>query len=251
MQSNLNMAVKRLLLVGLTVLASGHSMANEADLQVAVIKDSPPLSYVDENGKLTGFDVEISHALCRIMAVRCQMVPVAIHEIIPALAQGKFDFAATSFIATPDHRKHVLFSKPYFQSVSFVVTKEPSAPAHQTGVVAVIKGSAQARHAKLDGWSLIEVETQQEVCELLRTGRAQTALLPMITAMHVLRAPGVRGQGFKWLPLHDPTLSGTVHMPVNINLPALVDQLNTALDAIKRNGQFDQINTRYLPFKLL
>jgi len=179
------------------------------------------------------------------------MVALPIHEIIPSLAQGKFDFAAASFIATPDRRKQVLFSKPYFQSVSFVVTKELALPAHRMGVVAVIRGSAQARHAKLDGWSLTEVDTQQEVSELLRTGRAQTALLPMITAMHVLRAPGVRGKGFNWLPMHDPALSGAVHMPVNINRPELVDQLNAALDAIKRNGQFDQINTRFLPFMLL
>lgn len=233
------------------LLACGSAMAKDTPLRVAVIADSPPLSYADGNGNMTGFNVEVARALCKTMAVRCRIVPMTIEQIIPTVSQGKADFAAVAFVATPERRKQVLFTQPYFQSVSFLLTRPTSPVSGQAGLVAVIQGSAQAQHAEAASWPVLNTPSQQGVAQALVSGSAQAALLPMVAAMLVLQAPGVRSMGFGWSPVHGPGLGGPLHMPISTQRPDLVKPLNDALNTLKRNGEFDQINTRFIPFRLL
>ncbi|MGB8249361.1 MAG: transporter substrate-binding domain-containing protein, partial [Azonexus sp.] len=61
----------RRLLAGLVAslcLAMGMA-AHAADqpLKIAVLENSPPMSFRDANGRLTGFSIEIARALCEEM----------------------------------------------------------------------------------------------------------------------------------------------------------------------------------------
>ncbi|MBV5298126.1 MAG: transporter substrate-binding domain-containing protein [Rhodoferax sp.] len=55
--------------------------ADEYIHRVAVIAHSPPLSYTDQDGRLTGFNVEIARELCTAMNVRCTLQPMPIEKI--------------------------------------------------------------------------------------------------------------------------------------------------------------------------
>ena len=66
------------LLAALFAWLPADSDADERPLRVAVIGNSPPMSYEDERGRLVGFNIEMAEALCQTMRVR----PMTPEELI-------------------------------------------------------------------------------------------------------------------------------------------------------------------------
>lgn len=218
--------------------------------RVGVIGSSPPMSYLNEQGQLVGFNVELARALCDTLKHPCTLLSVPLSRVVDMLVDDELDFAAVSFLVTPERQKRVLFTKPYYRSLSVWLAPAgvpPGAPDHITAVVA---GSTQARYAQTQGWRLFLVSQHNQLSEALASGQAQTALVPMLTAVPLMRDKTIVGLGLTTTLLQDPLLTGNVSLSVNPRLPRLRDQLDQAIDQVKRDGRFDRINSDYLPFKL-
>ncbi|MDD2989261.1 MAG: transporter substrate-binding domain-containing protein [Zoogloea sp.] len=222
--------------------------AAEKVLRVAVLNHSPPMSYTDEAGRLTGFNVEVMYALCEAMGVKCEPVPVTLERVVDAVAAGEFDFAAVSLLSTPERRARVLMSKPYYRSISVWFARPGIAPGEvSTGVV---RGGVQARYAQAHGWKTTQFERRDEIITALLSGTVEAALLPMATAVALRQDPLIRPLGLASTLLRDPQLAGDVCLSVNPRTPELHARLNDAIDRIKRDGRFDRINSRFIPFRL-
>lgn len=74
----------------------------------------PPFSYKSPDGKWTGFELEMQHAVCAAAKITCEPTPTAWSGIILALEIGKIDAIMNSLTITPERLKKVAFSKPYF-----------------------------------------------------------------------------------------------------------------------------------------
>ncbi|KXB31187.1 hypothetical protein AT959_10935 [Dechloromonas denitrificans] len=222
--------------------------ADDRSYRVAVIGYSPPLSYTDESGKLTGFNIEVAHELCATLQIRCQLQPMPIENIVDSVAADDSAFAVVGFIPTPERQQRVLFSKTYFHSRSVWLARPGLALGKSPKPVAVIKGSAQARHAEAMGWKSIPVVTQNEIPALLSTGKADATLLPMLGALALLRDKSLQPLLLESTILTDPTMSGSLHMLVSPKEAPLVERLNAAIDQIKRDGRFDRLNSQFMPW---
>jgi ABC-type amino acid transport substrate-binding protein len=225
--------------------------AQEKAYRVALIAHSPPLSYTDQTGKFTGFNVEIATELCATMKIRCVQQSFTVDKIVDMAAADQFDFAVVGFIATPERRKKVLFSKEYFQSLSVWMAKPSVAVGSSRSGVAVIKGSAQASHAKAMGWKTVEGATNAEITSFLVSGIADAAVLPMLGALSLAQENPLQAFGLKSTVLTGPLITGTLHMVISPKQADLVERINDAIDQIKRDGRFDRINTKFVPFSLL
>ena len=53
--------------------------------------DYPPFHYLDEDGTLTGFNVDLARAICDELAVECDIRSLSWEELIPALAGKQAD----------------------------------------------------------------------------------------------------------------------------------------------------------------
>lgn len=230
--------------------ASGALMAADNSYRVAVIGDSPPMSYVDDNGKLTGFNIEMARALCETMQVRCDLVPTTLVRVVDAVSAGEMDFAVVSLLATPERRQKVLFSKPYYRSLSVWLSRPALKPGAPDAKVAVVSGSAQARHAQIQGWKTHLLNHHREIPAALTTGAANVAVVPMLTAIPLVQGEALQPLGLASTILSDPLVSGDVCISIHPGRPELRAQIDAALDEIKRDGRFDRINTKYLPFRL-
>ncbi len=234
------------------LLSGGFSVAaQEKTYRVALIAHSPPLSYTDQTGKFTGFNVEMAIELCAAMKIRCVQQPLPIDKIVDMAAADQVDFAVVGFIATPERQKRVLFSKAYFQSISVWMAKPSVTAGNSRSSVAVIKGSAQASHAQAMGWKTIQGATNVEITSMLASGVADAAVLPMLGALSLAQEASLLPLGLKFTVLSGPLITGTLHMVISPKQPELVDRINAAIDQIKRDGRFDRINTQFVPFSLL
>lgn len=218
--------------------------------RVAVVAQSPPLSYADATGQLTGFNVEIARGLCEVMSAQCTLLPMTIEQIVDALASDAADFAVVGLIATPERRKRILFSKPYFHSTSIFLARPGVVVGDPISTVAVVRGSSQEKFAEGRGWKLLAVATQSEVGPKLRDRKADAALLPMLYTLSLMQDPELQAVSLRPMVIEDPLLSGPLQMGVNPRLDQLVPILDRAIDQIKRDGRYDRINSRFLPFRL-
>lgn len=233
-------------LVLLTVF--GLAQGAERVLKVGVIHHSPPMSYLDTSGGLTGFNVEIMRELCKELAARCETVVLTLDRVVDALAAGEVDFAAVSLLVTPERRARVLLTKPYYRSISVWFARPGIKPGEAR--VAVVKGGIQARYAQARAWPLQPFDNHEAIFGALATGQAEATLLPMANAVALQQNPRVLAQNLASTVVQDPELAGDTALGVNPRDRALLDRLNDAIDAIKRDGRFDRINTRFIPFRL-
>jgi ABC-type amino acid transport substrate-binding protein len=232
------------------VLAAGVPQAGNRPLRVAVLENSPPMAYRDARGELTGFSIGIMRALCEEMRASCEYHVTTLDEVVDALAAGFYDIAAVSLLETPERRAKVLFAKPYFRSISLWFARPGVLPGQPGMRVAVVHGSAQERYVQARGWELLAVRTNGELAEPLRAGLAQAAVVPMSSAINLMKLPEFRELGLSSTVMPDPELGGDASFAIAPARPDLKEQMDAALERIKRNGTYDRVNSLFLPFRI-
>jgi len=239
-----------LLVLTALVLVAGGPVRAQQTLKVAVLGNSPPMSYRETDGRLTGFNIEIARALCAEIAATCSFQETTLNRVIDALADGEFDFAAISLLDTPERRARVLMSVPYYRSITLWYAKEGVQPGQPGQRVAVVRGSAQEAYARKQGWETVGVLTHPDIVAPLAAGIAHGALLPMNSGIGLQRTPEFQRLGLTPAVVKAPDLLTNVSFAINPRHAELKAALDAAIERIKRNGVYDRINTQFLPFRV-
>ena len=118
--------LRRTLLVGTLGLALGAGLLGQAvageqldnikkagEIKIGLEGTYPPFSFVDESGKLTGFEVELSEALAKELGVKVKLQATPWDGILAALESKRLD-AVVNQVTISDARKQKYdFSTPY------------------------------------------------------------------------------------------------------------------------------------------
>lgn len=121
-----------------------------ARLRFLTTVDFPPFNFLDEDGRLTGFHVELARALCRELDIvaRCQIQALPWDELDTAIAAGQGEALIAGTAINAQSRDHYAFSRPYLQfPARFMVPKSSgiSQPMHVAITnqrIGVLHGSA-------------------------------------------------------------------------------------------------------------
>ncbi|PST23420.1 amino acid ABC transporter [Rhizobium sp. JAB6] len=108
--------------------------------------DFPPFNFLDQNGKLTGFHVELARKICDELAIsdKCQIQALPFGELQGALAASQGDAIIAGVAVTPELRKTFAFSRPFLMlparfarnlKASIGGTTAASLSGHPVGVV--------------------------------------------------------------------------------------------------------------------
>jgi ABC-type amino acid transport substrate-binding protein len=94
-------------------------------LRVGVFADRLPFVFLNGEGGLVGFDVEMAHLLARDLGVKVEFVEVEDLSALPRLlATGRLDLAMTGMVVTPERAGEVLFSEPYLDETFAFLVKD-------------------------------------------------------------------------------------------------------------------------------
>lgn len=82
-------------------------------VRIATEGARPPYNYVDADGALHGFDIDLARELCGRMKVTCTFVQQDWDAIIPRLLANHYDAIMAAMDITEERRERIEFSVPY------------------------------------------------------------------------------------------------------------------------------------------
>lgn len=95
----------------------------DAPQPLGVFNSFPPQNFVDGNGDLVGYDVDIARAVGKVLGVDFKLVGVPWDSIIPGMQSGRFVGTFSSLNPTPDRLK-VLDAVSFSDTGSAFLTSE-------------------------------------------------------------------------------------------------------------------------------
>lgn len=131
-------------------ILSKPDLSGLARLRFLTTTDFPPFNFLDGNGRLTGFHIELARALCRELDIvaRCQIQALPWDELDAAIAAGQGEALIAGTAISQQSRDRYVFSRPYlFFPARFIVPKKSpmNEPIHATAAsqrIGVLAGSA-------------------------------------------------------------------------------------------------------------
>jgi polar amino acid transport system substrate-binding protein len=239
------------------IVAAGPAAAQDKVLKIGTEGAYPPFNNLTADGQLVGFDIDIAKALCEEMKVTCEFVTQDWDGIIPALQAGKFDAIIASMSITPERAEKVDFTNKYYNTPPAIaaakdsdikgVTKEDLA-GKTIGVATSTTHYIYSEKTYTDSTLKGYPSSQEEQADLA-AGRVDAINDDISVIEEWLKTPD--GACCKIVGAIKPVPE--IHGPgagiaVRKGETELVNKFNAAIDAIRANGKYKEINDKYFSF---
>jgi polar amino acid transport system substrate-binding protein len=226
--------------VAATAFTASVAYAQGNVLRVGTDATFPPMEF-SENGKRTGFDVDLVEAIGKTLGRPIEWIDIDFKGLIPGLISKRFDMAVSAIYITDDRKKVVDFTEPYYAGGLVAMVKDTSPIRKladldgkkvtvQVGTKSV--GYLQEHYPKVQR---VEVEKNQEMFNLVEIGRADAAVTGKPAAK-------VFAQAKPALHVLDEQLTTEDYgIAVRKDAPELRAAVNAALKKIKADGTYDKL----------
>lgn len=220
----------------------------------------PPFNFVDSNGELQGFDVDITKALCKQMGVECKLMIQDWDGLIPGLLAKKYDAIVASMSITEERKQKVDFTDKYYVSPArFVAKKGVSIDVSKKGLKGKVVGVQRATiHENFvrdnfgDSVQIKSYATQDEANMDLTAGRVDLVIADA-TVLQGGFLDTDAGQGYAFIgpSFTDEKWFGEgIGIAVRKGNDDLKEMLNKAIKELRKNGVYQKINAKYFDFDL-
>jgi polar amino acid transport system substrate-binding protein len=222
-------------------------------VKVAVFNDWPPDEFL-QNGQLTGWSVDLAHAMAAVLNLKFTYSPTSFDAILPGIQNGRFDAGYASFGITPQRLQVLSFIPEDSEGEGYATLKSKNIDITALNqlcgrTVAVLTGAFDYQY--LQGVSKSDCATAGKPAITLQQYTTQTAAdLAVMSGRAQLTAAGSVDLGY--LVKQQPTmaLSSLVVNPVyNCIGVRKGDQLGTllagALQQLINDGVYQQIMAKW------
>jgi polar amino acid transport system substrate-binding protein len=228
---------------------SGASHAKDwRVVRIASEGSRPPFNYLDNNGELAGFEIDLGRELCTRMKVTCTFVAQDWDGLIPNLLAGRYDAIMAAMEKTEDRLKKIDFSKPYVRMPSAFLAarqrqiRDPTPLGLAGRTIGVEAGGPHQTYGTMEDAILDLAEgridlvfgDKDAIVDFQKTRREARCCKLLAD---VPRDPNYFGEGI-----------GIGLRPDDQDLKALFDK---ALDEVVADGTYAKIRSKYFDFEIL
>ncbi|MCX6224899.1 MAG: ABC transporter permease subunit [Bacteroidia bacterium] len=216
---------------------------------------SEPMSFVDANRKVVGFDIEYASYVARKLGKRLEIINMEFGAMIPALISGKVDMIGAGLSITEERKKKVLFSECYYPNgIAAMVKGEAAAVPVAAGgkmktaddisdkTIGVLLGSMYDTYAtrKYPQAKIPQYQSVSDLLIALNSGKIDVTYMDQSLVPEVLKANSDLGI------LAKDVFSVPIGAGFNADNDALREQFNAFLKEIRSNGVYQDMVTRWV-----
>jgi polar amino acid transport system substrate-binding protein len=222
--------------------------------------DFPPFNFYDEDGVLTGFNVDLARAICLELGTACDIKVRPWGELIPALKRGEADAVVAGHMVSAVTLRDVDFTDRYFHTPGrFAVRRgEFDAEISPAGLdgkrVGVAKGTVHEAFLKafFRDSSIQTFDTAEQARQALADGKVDIIFDDGIGLAFWLNGTMSRACcEFKGGPFLEPKFFGDgIAIAIRKNDSQIKSLINGALRKIRANGRFEELVQRYFPVRV-
>ena len=251
------MKLKTLLSAAVFALAVTGAHAEGMKLKIGTEGAYPPFNNLEADGSLVGFDVDIAKALCEEMQAECEFVTQDWDGIIPALIAGKFDAIIASMSITDERKEKVDFTNKYYNTPPAIAVPKDSAltEASDAALAGKMLGAqSSTTHSnyaeeKLGSAELKLYPTADEYKLDIASGRIDAVIDDVVVLSDWLATEDGACCKLLGTLTPDPVINGEgAGIAVRKGEDELREKLNAAIDAIRANGKYKEIQDKFFSF---
>jgi ABC-type amino acid transport substrate-binding protein len=250
-------ALASLLLCALLLLPAGcqetdpslQRIQQAGRLRVGLDPSWPPFEYVDEEGEIVGFDVDLARALGQHLGVEVQLVVSGWEGLYAALAAGQFDAILSALPYDSWRTQEVAYSLSYFNagpvivaSPSGKVSAEKDLDGRAVHVEFGSEGDVQARRLqrKMPALETVPHDTPQEALQAAAADPASAAIVDTVSArLYIRENHGLQIVG-------DPLYDESYVIAVPLEGRSLQRAIDGTLIEMRESGELERLLDRWL-----
>ncbi|WP_348701476.1 ABC transporter substrate-binding protein [uncultured Marinobacter sp.] len=249
--------MKKLIVAASCALAVAAGTVHAKDWkEIRIAFDVPyePFEYKDENGELTGFEVELADAMCKEIQAECEFVIQAWDGMIPGLVARKYDAIMSSMSITPERAERVLFSEPYYITPGGWFAREDfnvdvtDKEAMKGKVVGVQRGTTMDTYVTENLADVVTIKrytTADDMVLDLEGRRLDVVFVDYPVGEQAILSK----EGFK--EVGEPVKLGEgVGVAMRKRDTDLAEKVNAALKKLKEDGTYDAIMKKYFNYDI-
>ena len=229
-------------------------------LRILTSNDFPPFNYYDEEGNLSGFHIDLANAICREMAVRCDIRVSDWDKLLSNFNTGDNDAIIAGLAVNKRNMARLDFTNPYMRMPArFAVLKrrpqpEPTPRRLSGKTVGVVADTSHAAYLAtfFKDAKITKYQDQRAATTALQKGEIDYLFGDSIQIMFWLNGSlsrqccQFRGDAY-W----DAKYFGEgLAIAIAKGDMRLRIELNDAIREIRRTGQFEELMLRYFPLKI-
>ena len=221
---------------------------NKGTITVGTEGTYAPFTYHDKDGKLTGYDVEVTRAVADKLGINVEFKETQWDSMMAGLKAGRFDVVANQVgLTSPERQATFDKSEPYSWSGAVLVARKDS----NIKSIDDIKGVKTAQSltsnygekAKAAGAELVPVDGLAQSLTLIEQKRADATLNDELAVLDYLKKNPNAGVQIVWsAPADEKVGSGLI---VNKGNDEALAKFSTAMTELKADGTLKKLGEQF------
>ena len=229
------------------------SSMDKATLIVGLDDTFAPMGFKDENGELTGFDVELAKELGKKLDKKIEFQAIDWSMKETELNAGNIDFIWNGYTITEDRQKLVEFSKPYAKNRQVIVTLADSniksksdlkgkivAAQNESSAIVAMEKEADLYNS-FDGGKAVTFEDNNQALMDLEAGRVDVVVADEVLIRY-------------YISLKDPSMFNVLEenfgdeeygIGIKKNDIKTVEAVDKALNELRDDGTMEAISQKW------
>lgn len=216
-------------------------------LKVGVEGTYPPMTYHDESGELTGFDVEVAKKIAEKLGVTAEFTESDWDSLLAGVDSKRLDTVINAVSITEERSQKYDFAGPYFYITQQIVVRSDDDSITDMDSLSGKKCANTLTTAYLDllegaGAEIVPINTTEEAVSLINSQRADfTTFNSVIFNEYLKQHPEAKVK----VAFAIPDLVDTYAVPIRKGETRLLEAVQKAIDELSAEGTLTEISERY------
>ena len=224
-------------------------ISNKGTITVGTEGTYAPFTYHDADGKLTGYDVEVTRALAAKLGVQVEFKETQWDSMLAGLKAGRFDMVANQVgLSSPERKATFDKSEPYSWSGAVLVGRRDEtrikSPSDVKGVkTAQTLSSNFGEMARAQQAEIIPIDGLAQAITVIQQKRADATFNDELSILDFLKKNPNANIKIVWTaPASERVGSGLI---VNKGNDAALVQINAAMNQLKADGTLKKLGEQF------